>query len=49
MSALGGVESAIKAAGNDGQATGVAMKPRKASGAVVSGIAVSEAVKRLRS
>jgi hypothetical protein len=48
VSALAEVESAIKAAGNDGQATGVAMKHLKASGAVVSGKDVSEAVKRLR-
>ncbi|HVJ19063.1 MAG TPA: GatB/YqeY domain-containing protein [Polyangiaceae bacterium] len=49
VSALGPVESAIKAAGNDGQATGVAMKHLKASGAVVSGKDVTEAVKRIRS
>jgi uncharacterized protein YqeY len=48
VSALAEVESAIKAAGNDGQATGVAMKHLKASSAVVSGKDVSEAVKRLR-
>jgi len=47
--ALAPVEAAIKAAGNDGQATGVAMKHLKASGAVVSGKDVGEAVKRMRS
>ena len=47
--ALSPVADAIKAAGNDGQATGVAMKHLKASGAVVSGKDVSEAVRRLRS
>ena len=49
VAALAAVEPAIKAAGNDGQATGVAMKHLKASGAVVSGKDVTEAVKRLRS
>jgi uncharacterized protein len=48
VAALAGVEPAIKAAGNDGQATGVAMKHLKASGAVVSGKDVTEAVKRMR-
>src|SRR5688572_21527590 len=48
VAALAAVEPAIKAAGNDGQATGVAMKHLKASGAVVSGKDVTEAVKRLR-
>ncbi len=48
VAALASVEPAIKAAGNDGQATGVAMKHLKASGAVVSGKDVTEAVKRMR-
>lgn len=48
MSALAGVSDAIRAAGNDGQATGVAMKQLKSTGASVSGKDVSEAVKRLR-
>lgn len=45
---LAPVADAIKAAGNDGQATGVAMKHLKASGAVVGGKDVGEAVKKLR-
>ncbi len=48
VAALGAVTDAIKAAGNDGQATGVAMKHLKASGAQVSGKDVTEAVKKLR-
>ncbi len=39
---------AIKAAGSDGQATGIAMKPLKASGAAVSGGDVTAAVKQIR-
>jgi uncharacterized protein len=39
---------AIKAAGNDGQATGIAMKHLKTTGAVVNGKDVTEAVKRMR-
>ena len=46
--ALAGVADAIKAAGNDGQATGVAMKELKKTGAVVNGKDVSAAVKKLR-
>jgi uncharacterized protein YqeY len=38
----------IKAAANDGQATGVAMKHLKATGASVTGKDVAEAVKRIR-
>lgn len=49
VAALGPVADAVRAAKNDGQATGVAMKHLKASGASVSGKDVSEAVKRLRS
>jgi uncharacterized protein len=49
VSALAPALEAIKAAGNDGQATGVAMKHLKAAGAVVSGKDVTEAVKRVRS
>lgn len=45
---LAPVAEAIKSAGNDGQATGVAMKHLKASGAVVGGKDVGEAVKKLR-
>lgn len=49
VAALSPVAEAIRGAGNDGQATGVAMKHLKSSGAVVSGKDVSEAVKRVRS
>jgi uncharacterized protein len=46
--ALAPVTDAIKAAGNDGQATGVAMKHLKGQGAVVEGKDVSAAVKQIR-
>lgn len=46
--ALGPVEDQIKAASNDGQATGVAMKHLKSSGAAVEGKDVAQAVERLR-
>lgn len=46
--ALAPVADAIKAAGNDGQATGVAMKHLKGAGVAADGKLVSEAVKRLR-
>jgi uncharacterized protein YqeY len=49
VSGLEPVHAAIKAAGNEGQATGVAMKHLKASGATVNGKDVAEAVKRVRS
>jgi uncharacterized protein len=49
LSALEPVAAAIRAAGNDGQATGVAVKHLKASGHDVSGKDVSTAVKQLRS
>ena len=48
VAALASVQDAIKAAGNDGQATGVAMKELKKLGAVVNGKDVSAAVKKLR-
>ena len=48
VAALAGQIAAIKAAGNDGQATGIAMKHLKASGAVVSGGEVTAAVKQIR-
>lgn len=48
VATLAPVADAIKAAGNDGQATGVAMKHLKAQGAQVAGSEVSQAVKRLR-
>lgn len=49
VAALAPVREAVVAAGNDGQATGVAMKHLKASGAVVSGKDVTDAVRRVRS
>ena len=49
VAALAPIADAVKAAGNDGQATGVAMKHLKAAGAVVTGKKVTEAVKKLRS
>jgi uncharacterized protein YqeY len=49
VAALAGVTDAIRGAGNDGQATGVAMKELKSIGANVSGKDVSLAVKKLRS
>lgn len=47
--ALAEVRAAILAAGNDGQATGVAMKHLKAAGAAVEGKDVSAAVRLIRS
>jgi hypothetical protein len=46
--ALAPVADAVKAAGNEGQATGVAMKHLKGAGAAVQGKDVAMAVKRLR-
>jgi uncharacterized protein YqeY len=46
--ALAPIAGAIKAANNDGQATGIAMKHLKAMGAQVSGTDVAAAVKTLR-
>jgi uncharacterized protein len=48
VAALAPVTDAVKAAGNDGQATGVAMKHLKSLGAVVNGKDVSAAVRQLR-
>lgn len=48
VAALAPVADAIKAAGNDGQATGVAMKHLKSTGATVTGKDVTDAVKKLR-
>ena len=48
VEALGDQAAAIKAAGSDGQATGIAMKHLKAAGANVSGGEVTAAVKQLR-
>ena len=45
---LAPVVEQIRAAGNDGQATGVAMKHLKASGALVDGKDVAAAVRQLR-
>lgn len=45
---LAPVADGIKAAGNDGQATGVAMKHLKTTGAKADGKVVSDAVKKLR-
>lgn len=49
VAALAAVRADIKAAGNDGQATGVAMKHLKPQGLAVEGKDVSEAVKQIRS
>jgi uncharacterized protein YqeY len=49
IAALGPVSEAIRAAKNDGQATGVAMKHLKTTGAVVDGKVVTAAVQRIRS
>ncbi len=46
--ALAPVTAAIRAAGNDGQATGVAMKQLKVAGLVVAGPMVAAVVKSLR-
>jgi uncharacterized protein YqeY len=46
--ALAPVVAQIKAAGNDGQATGVAMKQLKSLGAIVNGKDVAVAIKELR-
>ena len=48
VDALAPVADAVKAAGNDGQATGVAMKHLKGLGAEVNGKDVSAAVRQLR-
>ena len=48
VAALASVSDAIRAAGNDGQATGIAMKTLKGQGAQVDGRSVAEAVKRMR-
>jgi len=46
---LAAVSDAIRGAGNDGQATGIAMKHVKAAGLEVEGKDVARAVKQLRS
>lgn len=48
VAALAPVTAELKAAGNDGQATGIAMKQLRSAGAVVNGKDVSAAVKQLR-
>jgi len=48
LAALAPIAAQVKAAGNDGQATGVAMKHLKASNAQADGATVSAAVKKLR-
>jgi uncharacterized protein YqeY len=48
VAALDAVRDALKAAGSDGQATGIAMKHLKAAGAAVNGGDVTAAVKQLR-
>lgn len=48
VAALAPVAEQIKAAGNDGQATGVAMKHLKSTGASASGQDASAAVRRMR-
>ncbi len=48
VQALEPVADAVKAAGNDGQAMGAAMKYLKSSGASVDGKAVGQAVKQIR-
>lgn len=48
IAALEPVKDALLAAGNDGQATGVAMKHLKGAGAAVEGKDVGQAVKRMR-
>jgi uncharacterized protein YqeY len=49
VAALAPVADAIRAAGNDGQATGVAMKHLKSTGSPVDGKTVAAAVKQIRS
>jgi uncharacterized protein YqeY len=49
VAALAPVTDGIRAAGNDGQATGVAMKHLKSTGASVDGKTVAAAVKQIRS
>jgi uncharacterized protein YqeY len=48
VAALAPVKDAVRAAGSEGQATGVAMKHLKSQGASVNGKDVAEAVKRVR-
>jgi uncharacterized protein YqeY len=48
VAALASEHDAIKAAKSDGQATGIAMKHLKSTGAAVSGNDVGAAVKQIR-
>lgn len=48
VAALAPVKQAVLAAGNDGQATGVAMKHLKSTGAAVEGKDVGQAVRQMR-
>lgn len=48
IEALAPVLDAVKSAGNDGQATGVAMKHLKSTGAAVDGKDVGQAIKQVR-
>jgi len=48
IAALVPVADSVKSAGNDGQATGIAMKHLKSTGAAVEGRDVGKAVKQLR-
>ena len=48
VAALTAVKDGVRAAGSEGQATGVAMKHLKSLGASVNGKDVAEAVKRVR-
>jgi uncharacterized protein YqeY len=48
VAALAPVADALRGAANDGQATGIAMKHLKATGAVVDGKVVSQAVRQVR-
>jgi len=48
VAALAESRDAIRAAGNDGQATGIAMKALKAAGIAADGKKVGEAVKQMR-
>jgi uncharacterized protein len=48
VASLAPVADAVKSAGNEGQATGVAMKHLKSTGALVNGKDVALAVKKLR-
>lgn len=48
IAALEPVADAVKSVGNDGQATGVAMKHLKSTGAAVEGKDVGQAVKQIR-